>query len=81
MRIKNRANIVSSPKDILTDKKYTVYSAMGFWKWKKISDVIKKDKSPEIVDKVTYLINKEDDQESEKKENLIFRILRVRFSE
>ena len=60
-------DIVSSPKHILTDKKYAVYSAMGFWKWKKISDVIKKDKSPEIVDKVTYLINKDDDAESKKK--------------
>ncbi|MBV6878693.1 peptidoglycan DD-metalloendopeptidase family protein [Epilithonimonas ginsengisoli] len=75
-------DIVSSPKDILTDKKYAVYSAMGFWKWKKISDVIKKDKSPEIVDKVTYLINKEDDEESKKKrksnfQNITSKVFRI----
>lgn len=63
-------DILSNPKNILTDKKYAVYSAMGFWKWRNISDVIKKDKSPGIVDKVTQLINKDDDVESKKKKEI-----------
>ena len=65
-------DIVSNPNKILTDKKYAVYSAMGFWKWKKINDVINKDKSPDIVDKVTFLINKDDDAESKRKRKTNF---------
>jgi len=50
-------DILSDPDILLHDIRLAVLSAMAFWKWKKINEVIKTDKSSKIVDKVTDITN------------------------
>lgn len=65
--VDSSVNIVSNPEKILTDFRYAVFSAMGFWQLKKVNSVILKDTSESIANLVTAKINPNDDAESKKR--------------
>ncbi|KIC03671.1 hypothetical protein OA88_02670 [Flavobacterium sp. JRM] len=60
-------NIVNNPEKILTDIRYAVFSAMGFWQLKKVNSVIVNDTNESIANLVTGKINPNDDADSKKR--------------
>ncbi|MBF4516820.1 hypothetical protein IRZ71_10710 [Flavobacterium sp. ANB] len=60
-------NIVTNPDKILTNIRYAVFSAMGFWQLKKINDVIGNDTNESIANLVTGKINPNDDADAKKR--------------
>jgi predicted chitinase len=59
-------DIINDPDAILTDIRLAVISAMGYWKWKNINKVIGTDKSDEVVNKVTKIVNRLEDESNKK---------------
>ncbi|MFH7015048.1 glycoside hydrolase family 19 protein [Flavobacterium sp. FlaQc-47] len=66
-RVDANVNIVSNPEKILTDIRYAVFSAMGFWQLKNINSVIGNDLNESIANLVTAKVNPNDDADSKKK--------------
>ncbi len=57
---------MNNPNDILTDIRLAVFSAMGFWKLNNINKVIGNDKSDNVVNKVTNIVNSLEDEDNKK---------------
>ncbi len=56
-------NIIENPDSVFEDKRLAVLSAMAFWKWKRINEVIGIDKADEVVNKVSNIVNSGEDAE------------------
>ncbi len=60
-KIDNKINIVAEPEKILTDYRYAVLSAMGFWKVTRMNTLISNNTDASITDKVSMKVNPGED--------------------